>query len=109
MGPLTVDASRYAVTTHDRCCSPPRSPTIVGSAVDTIVWSSDASRITIISAPKITRTRSAGRSGALEAIALRLTTHSCRSGDGRECNCTEDRPAADQRSRVARERLRDHV
>src|SRR5438067_513610 len=52
MGPLTVDASRYAVTTHDRCWRPPRSPTIVGSAVDTIVWSSDASRITIISAPK---------------------------------------------------------
>src|SRR5882724_11722032 len=52
-----VEASRYAVTTHERCWSPPRSPTIVGSAVDTIVWSSDASRITRISAPKINRTR----------------------------------------------------
>ena len=29
-----VEASRYAVTTHERCWSPPRSPTIVGSAVD---------------------------------------------------------------------------
>src|SRR5207302_1294063 len=56
-GPVTVDASRYAVTTHERCWSPPRSPTIVGSAVDTIVWSSDASRMTSISAPKTTRTR----------------------------------------------------
>src|SRR5947208_8714775 len=32
------------------CSRPPRSPTIVGSAVDTIVWSSDASSITSISA-----------------------------------------------------------
>src|SRR5579884_2640693 len=37
---------------------PPRSPTIVGSAVDTIVWSSDASSSTSRSAPKIRRTRS---------------------------------------------------
>src|SRR3954469_24275468 len=36
---------------------PPRSPTIVGSAVDTIVWSSDASRSVSSSAPKIRRTR----------------------------------------------------
>src|SRR4029453_17195372 len=41
-GPTTVDASRYEVTTHERCSRPPRSPTIVGSAVDTIVWSSAA-------------------------------------------------------------------
>src|SRR3954447_22662856 len=30
------------------CSSPPRSPTIVGRAVETIVWSSDASSITSI-------------------------------------------------------------
>ena len=36
-GVTAVTASRYAVTTHDRCSSPPSSPTIVGSAVDTIV------------------------------------------------------------------------
>jgi hypothetical protein len=30
------------------CSSPPRSPTIVGSAVETMVWSSDASSMTII-------------------------------------------------------------
>ncbi len=37
------------MTTHEMCSSPPSSPTIVGSAVDTIVWSSDASSITSIS------------------------------------------------------------
>ena len=36
-GPAIVAASRYAVTTHERCEMPPRSPTIVGSAVETIV------------------------------------------------------------------------
>src|SRR6185503_9835701 len=63
-GVTAVTASRYAVTTHDRCSSPPSSLTIVGSAVDTIVWSSDASSITSIS-PLTTRStdrRSAGRS-----------------------------------------------
>ncbi len=49
-GVPTVLASRYAVTTQDSRFSPPRSPTIVGSAVDTIVWSSAASRIASISA-----------------------------------------------------------
>ena len=49
-GADTVVASRYAVITQDRWLSPPRSPTIVGSAVATIVWSSAASRIASISA-----------------------------------------------------------
>src|SRR4051812_47029512 len=35
---------------------PPKSPTIVGSAVATIVWSSAASSITSTRPPKITRT-----------------------------------------------------
>ena len=39
----TVEASRYAVMTQAMCEPPLRSPTIVGSAVDTIVWSSAAS------------------------------------------------------------------
>ena len=38
-----VSASRYAVTTQDRWVAPPRSPTMVGNAVPTIVWSSAAS------------------------------------------------------------------
>jgi hypothetical protein len=54
-GPTTVDASRYEVTTHASCSRPPRSPTIVGSAVDTIVWSSDATNSTRNNAPKIRR------------------------------------------------------
>ena len=41
--------------THDRWLRPPRSPTIVGRAVATIVWSSAASSITSIRPPKITR------------------------------------------------------
>jgi hypothetical protein len=36
-GVETVEASRYAVTTQDRCDSPCRSPAIVGNAVATIV------------------------------------------------------------------------
>ena len=36
-GVTIVEASKYAVTTHERCLTPPRSPTIVGSAVETIV------------------------------------------------------------------------
>src|SRR3954454_19372131 len=38
------------------CWRPPKSPTIVGSAVATIVWSSAASSRTSMSPPKITRT-----------------------------------------------------
>ena len=44
-GVEAVEASRYAVTIHDRCEAPPRSPTIVGNAVATIVWSSAASNM----------------------------------------------------------------
>jgi len=53
---LTVVVNRYAVTTHDRFCTSPSSPTIVGSAVDTIVWSSAASSIPAISPLNTTMT-----------------------------------------------------
>ena len=43
---------------------PPRSPTIVGSAVDTIVWSSDASSIASRSPEKVTRTSRRPLAGA---------------------------------------------
>ena len=56
-GVTIVDARRYAVTTHERCSIPPRSPTMVGNAVETIVWSSAASSRTRTSAEKITRMR----------------------------------------------------
>src|SRR3954464_9843453 len=74
-------ASRYAVTTHDRCSRPPRSPTIVGSAVETIVWSSAASSMTSISALMTTRTRprfsltAPTLSGALLGQAQELHRH----------------------------------
>ena len=42
-GTVTVEVSMYAVKTHEYCVMPPRSPTIRGSAVATIVWSSAAS------------------------------------------------------------------
>ena len=60
---------QVAVTTHDRCSIPPRSPTIVGSAVETIVWSSDASSRTSISAAKIRPTRGACWAGGFGSVA----------------------------------------
>src|SRR3954453_6801626 len=51
------------------CSRPPSSPTIVGSAVDTIVWSSDASSITSISAPRTTLSRGASRSAVSTVVA----------------------------------------
>ena len=39
----------YAVNTHEYWVIPPRSPTIFGSAVATIVWSSAASSSVTIS------------------------------------------------------------
>ena len=43
------------MTIHERWVNPPNSPTIVGRAVETMVWSSEASSITSINAPKIVR------------------------------------------------------
>src|SRR5471032_3078998 len=54
-GTTIVDVSRYDVTTHDRLSSPPSSPTMVGSAVETMVWSSAASSMTSSSAVKSSR------------------------------------------------------
>ena len=53
----TVVASRYAVITQAMCDPPLRSPTIVGSAVDTMVWSSAASSMPSIRAPMIRKIR----------------------------------------------------
>ncbi len=83
IGVDTVDASRYAVTTHERWFSPPRSPTIVGSAVATIVWSSAARNMPSMSAAKIMRTeavRGAVASTAADVIlALRSRAPAARS------------------------------
>src|SRR5437016_411432 len=69
MGVETVAASKYEVTTQERWLRPPRSPTIVGSAVETIVWSSAARNMPSISATKTMR-RARPRSGASVAGAL---------------------------------------
>ena len=70
---MIVDASRYAVTTHGSCEIPPRLPAIVGSAVDTIVESSDAISITNISAPNTGRTRTCGLGAAAATLLTRAS------------------------------------
>src|SRR5580704_11155667 len=55
MGVEAVLASRYAVMTHDSRLLWWKSPTMVGSAVDTIVWSSEARNMPIISPDMIAR------------------------------------------------------
>ena len=77
-----VEASRYAVTTQESFSIPPRSPTIVGSAVDTIVESSDASSITSISDPKIGPTRVVAPVGADSAVALTARVSPQLAGSG---------------------------
>lgn len=64
---MIVSASRYDVTTQDRCPAPPRSPTMVGSAVPTMVWSSAASSIPSSTAPKTALTRPRLRAGGTAA------------------------------------------
>src|SRR3954447_16768750 len=82
-----VAASRYAVTTQERCSRPPRSPTIVGSAVETIVWPSEASSITSISPPITNATR--GRGGAAVAMTRLLPVPpSPGNGEGADPFCT---------------------
>jgi hypothetical protein len=50
-----VDVSRYAVITQERWFSPPSSPTIVGSAVATTVWSIEARSIPSMRPEKMIR------------------------------------------------------
>src|SRR3954451_13086104 len=67
---VTVAPTRYAVTTHESWSRPPRSPTIVGSAVATIVWSSDASSIASRRPPKVSMTWRRVRSGEVMRIII---------------------------------------
>lgn len=55
MGVEAAVARVYAVTTQDRWAMPPRSPTMVGIAVPTIMLSSIARSIAIIRAISTTR------------------------------------------------------
>src|SRR5918993_1450383 len=73
---------------------PPSSPTIVGSAVDTIVWSSAARNMPSISAPKIGRSaRPCGAcegvgTGSVVAIGSGRCTRSAEGGGAGEGNRT---------------------
>ena len=73
-----VSASRYDDTTHEMCPAPPRSPTIVGSAVDTMVWSSAESNMpsSTVRNTRFIRRRSRPESGAGAAatsVAMTIT------------------------------------
>ena len=72
----TVSASMYAVTTQLTWPAPPRSPTIVGSAVDTIVWSSaDSSRPSrIVTNTTFICARDSSRRGAGSEVSSGLAT-----------------------------------
>ncbi len=77
----TVEASRYAVMTQDRCDSPCRSPAMVGSAVATIVWSRAASSMPSSSAPMMISTRRGamaagpGSAAAAASVVLVMRAH----------------------------------
>src|SRR4249920_2506938 len=60
----------YAVTTQDKCATPPRSPTIRGSAVLTMRLSSMASRIAISSPGRMIITSRGGRNWPPAPLAL---------------------------------------
>ena len=54
-GAVAVAVSMKAVITHDRWASPPSSPTMRGSAVLTMFWSSEASAMVVNSPAKLRR------------------------------------------------------
>src|SRR3954452_25070524 len=64
----TVMASVYAANTQPICRAPPRSATIEGRAVATMVASMADSRVTTTSATKSRRRRTAGREDEVTAI-----------------------------------------
>ena len=73
-----VWVSRYAVTTQLMCSAPPRSPTMVGSAVATIVESRAASRMPpMISAKATLRAPDPSSSGASASENSLSTVSTC--------------------------------
>src|ERR1043166_4118862 len=98
MGVTIVCARRYAVTTHEMWARPPNSPTIVGSAVATIVESRAAKSITSNSPPKTTSTlsceaRDVSSTGAAACIAIELCVvlHVENAGHSRAIRATVER------------------
>src|SRR4051794_28423282 len=74
------------------CSRPPNSPTIVGSAVATIVWSSDASSSTSIRPPKTTPMRGLCCGGAAAAAAVTLRARYPGATLGSGLHLAADRP-----------------
>ncbi len=72
------------VTVHDRCDRPPSSPTMRGSAVETMFWSSAAMAIAIIN-PANTRTISrrvgGGAASSAGRVDMTLEPNGRRNGD----------------------------
>ena len=73
-GVETVEANRYAVTTQVRWEAPCRSPTMVGSAVDTTVWSRAARNMPSIRAPMMMWTWRFGRLSGPAVVISSVTT-----------------------------------
>src|SRR3984957_18788712 len=82
----TVEARRYAVTTHARCDPPWRSPTMVGSAVETMVWSSAASNMPSRRAPRMNHRRRLVISSTAGGASIVIPTSS-RSSCSSESSC----------------------
>ena len=59
----------YAVTTQEICSAPPRSLTMVGKAVETMVWSKAANSNASINPLKIAQMRFFGSSAAPSGAA----------------------------------------
>ena len=67
IGMLVVEASIYAVKTQANWSNPPRSPTTLGRAVATMVWSNDARSKARSMPSTLTRTRVRGSWARLDS------------------------------------------
>src|SRR4051812_12251800 len=107
----TVAPSMYAVTTQAIWSRPPRSRTTVGSAVDTIVWSSEASSIASSRPPKLShnwRPVKFGFSGIRSLLlALEVYCHSKIAATIVTVNGCQHRTARAQEAADARADRRD--
>src|SRR5919112_859660 len=77
-----VVARRYAVVIHAWCSTPPSLPTMVGIAVETMVWSRLESSMPAISAEKMIQIRFWVSSRGPAAVVLGEVGHAALAGDG---------------------------
>src|SRR5215217_1376756 len=96
----SVVASRYAVVIHAMCETPPRSPTMVGIAVETMVWSRAAMSMPARRALKIRlirrRVRTIGAApGSVNSVVGASKVHSLvRNGRRHGCAAPGERTTA---------------